>query len=226
MDKLKLVILTGAGMSAESGLKTFRDSDGLWANYRIEDVCTAEALERNPELVFEFYNQRRREYRFTAPNEGHKGLVDLEKRYDVRIITQNVDDLHEQAGSSSVLHLHGELRKARSIYDPERIYDIEGSELNYGDKAPDGTPLRPHIVFFGESVPNIGPATDLVRQADIFVIIGTSLAVYPAAGLLSYAPEGIPVYVIDPVTPHTGNRKIIPITKTSSEGVKELLEIL
>lgn len=224
---MKLVVLTGAGMSAESGIKTFRDSDGLWENYRIEDVCTPEALERNPELVNHFYNERRKQLYAAVPNAGHLGLADLEKYFDVRIITQNIDDLHERAGSKRVLHLHGELKKVRSSRNPDLVYDLEGWELKQGAVGEDGFPLRPHVVFFGEPVPNIGPATDIIRQADIFVIIGTSLAVYPAAGLLHYAPDNIPVFVIDPHIPagarHLGFHLI---EKGASEGVAELRKIL
>lgn len=224
---MKLVILTGAGMSAESGIKTFRDSDGLWENYRIEDVCTPEALERNPELVNHFYNERRKQLYEAQPNEGHKGLAALEKYFDVRIITQNIDDLHERAGSTHVLHLHGELKKVRSSRNPNLIYDLDGWELKPGARAEDGSLLRPHVVFFGEAVPNIEPATELVRQADIFVIIGTSLAVYPAAGLLYYAPQGIPVYVVDPHIPSEARRLGFHlIEKGASEGVKELTKRL
>ena len=220
---MKLVILTGAGMSAESGIKTFRDSDGLWENYRIEDVCTPEALERNPELVNHFYNERRKQLYEAQPNAGHKGLAELENYFDVRIITQNIDDLHERAGSKHVLHLHGELKKVRSSKNPDSIYDLKGWELKPGTRCEDGSLLRPHVVFFGEAVPNIEPATDLVRQADIFVIIGTSLNVYPAAGLLHYVPRGAEVYLIDPkpVDTHT-SRSIHVIQKGASEGVAEL----
>ena len=224
---MKLVILTGAGMSAESGIKTFRDSDGLWENYRIEDVCTPEALERNPELVNHFYNERRKQLYEAQPNAGHKGLAGLENYFDVRIITQNIDDLHERAGSKHVLHLHGELKKVRSSKNPESIYDLKGWELKPGTRCEDGSLLRPHVVFFGEAVPNIEPATDLVRQADIFVIIGTSLNVYPAAGLLHYVPRGAEVYLIDPkpVDTHT-SRSIHVIQKGASEGVAELKQLL
>ena len=224
---MKLVILTGAGMSAESGIKTFRDSDGLWENYRIEDVCTPEALERNPELVNHFYNERRKQLYEAQPNAGHKGLAGLENYFDVRIITQNIDDLHERAGSKHVLHLHGELKKVRSSKNPDSIYDLKGWELKPGTRCEDGSLLRPHVVFFGEAVPNIEPATDLVRQADIFVIIGTSLNVYPAAGLLHYVPRGAEVYLIDPkpVDTHT-SRSIHVIQKGASEGVAELKQLL
>ncbi|MCM1030475.1 MAG: NAD-dependent deacylase [Oscillibacter sp.] len=224
---MKLVVLTGAGMSAESGIKTFRDSDGLWENYRIEDVCTPEALERNPELVNHFYNERRKQLYEARPNAGHTGLAELEPYFDVQIITQNVDDLHERAGSKHVLHLHGELKKVRSSTNPSAIYDLDGWELKPGTRCEDGSLLRPHIVFFGEAVPNIEPATELVRQADIFVIIGTSLAVYPAAGLLGYAPAGIPVFVIDPHIPTEARRHGFHlIEKGASEGVAELKKLL
>ena len=223
----KLVILTGAGMSAESGIRTFRDSDGLWEEYRIEDVCTPEAWERNPRLVNDFYNARRKQLYEASPNPGHYGLADLERDYDVRIITQNIDDLHERAGSTHVLHLHGELKKVRSSRNPDLIYPLDGWELTYGAKAPDGSLLRPHVVWFGEAVPNIEPAIDLVRQADIFVIIGTSLAVYPAANLLYYAPQGIPVFLIDPKVPDSARHSRIEFIETgASEGVRILKEKL
>lgn len=224
---MKLVVLTGAGISAESGIKTFRDSDGLWENYRIEDVCTPEALERNPELVNHFYNERRKQLYEVQPNAGHTGLAELEKYFDVRIITQNIDDLHERAGSSQVLHLHGELKKVRSSINPNKIYDLDGWELKPGSRCEDGSLLRPHVVFFGEAVPNIEPAIELVKQADLFVVIGTSLAVYPAASLLHYVPEGIPVFLIDPHIPqqvrHSG---IHLIEKTASAGVSELKQLI
>lgn len=224
---MKLVVLTGAGMSAESGIKTFRDSDGLWENYRIEDVCTPEALERNPELVINFYNERRKQLYDAQPNAGHKELAELEKYFDVQIVTQNIDDLHERAGSKNVLHLHGELKKVRSSKNPNLIYDLDGWELKPGTRCEDGSMLRPHVVFFGEAVPNIEPATELVRQAEIFVIIGTSLAVYPAASLLHYAPDGIPVFVIDPKIPaETRRRGFHLIEKGASEGVADLMKLL
>ena len=224
---MKLIILTGAGMSAESGIKTFRDSDGLWENYRIEEVCTPEALERNPELVNHFYNERRKQLYEAQPNAGHIGLAELEKYFDVRIITQNIDDLHERAGSSRVLHLHGELKKVRSSIHPDKIYDLDGWELKPGTRCEDGSLLRPHVVFFGEAVPNIEPAIELVRQADLFVVIGTSLAVYPAASLLRYVPEGIPVFLIDPHIPQAvRNSRIHFIEETASAGVAELKQLL
>lgn len=224
---MKLVVLTGAGMSAESGIKTFRDSDGLWENYQIEDVCTPEALERDPDLVINFYNARRKQLYEARPNAGHKGLADLDKYFDVQIITQNIDDLHERAGSKQVLHLHGELKKVRSSKNPGLIYDLEGWELKPGTRCEDGSLLRPHVVFFGEAVPNIEPATRIVRQADIFVIIGTSLAVHPAASLLHYAPENIPVFVIDPHIPADARRRGFHlIEKGASAGVAELKKLL
>lgn len=224
---MKLVVLTGAGMSAESGIKTFRDSDGLWENYRIEDVCTPEALARNPELVNQFYNERRKQLYEAEPNAGHLLLAELDKYFDVRIITQNIDDLHERAGSHHVLHLHGELKKVRSSRNPDLIQDLNGWELKYGTRCEDGSLQRPHVVFFGEAVPNIEPATEIVQQADIFVIIGTSLAVYPAASLLHYAPKDIPVFVIDPQIPQQARSMgINTIEKGASEGMAELKKIL
>lgn len=214
-------------MSAESGIKTFRDSDGLWENYRIEDVCTPEALERNPDLVNHFYNERRKQLYNARPNAGHLGLAELENYFDVQIITQNIDDLHERAGSKKVLHLHGELKKVRSSKNPDTIYELEGWELKAGSRDKDGSLLRPHVVFFGEAVPNIEPATEIVRQTDILVIIGTSLAVYPAASLLHYAPERIPVFVIDPHIPQQAqNGGFHLIEKGASEGVAELKKLL
>lgn len=224
---IKLVVLTGAGMSAESGIKTFRDSDGLWENHRIEDVCTPEALARNPEAVIRFYNERRKQLYAANPNAGHEGIAELEQFFDVCIITQNIDDLHERAGSKHVLHLHGELKKVRSSKNPEQIYNLDGWELKPGTLCADGSLLRPHVVFFGEAVPNIEPAIELVRQADILIIIGTSLAVYPAASLLNYAPEGIPVFVIDPKIPQQAQHAgIHRIEKTASAGVAELKQLL
>ncbi len=223
----KLVILTGAGMSAESGIRTFRDSDGLWEEYRIEDVCTPEAWERDPKLVNDFYNARRKQLYEAQPNAGHYGLADLERDYDTHIITQNIDDLHERAGSTRVLHLHGELKKVRSSANPDLVYPLDGWELKFGSKAPDGSLLRPHVVWFGEAVPNIEPAIDLVRQADIFVIIGTSLAVYPAANLLYYVPAGCRVLLIDPKVPQSVRDSNIEFIETgASEGVRILKEKL
>jgi NAD-dependent deacetylase len=193
----KIVVLTGAGISAESGIKTFRDADGLWENHRIEDVATPEAWARNPELVQQFYNQRRAQLLTVQPNEGHRALVDLERAYDVHIVTQNVDDLHERAGSAQVLHLHGELRKVRSTRHENLVYQWD-KDLKMGDFCARGAQLRPHIVWFGEAVPMLEPATRLAMQADIFLIVGTSLQVYPAASLMMYANSNIPFYYIDP----------------------------
>jgi len=194
----RIVVLTGAGMSAESGIKTFRDHNGLWENHDVMEVASPEGWRKNPELVLTFYNQRRAQLREVDPNPGHRALAELENKYDVRIITQNVDDLHERAGSTQVIHLHGELKKVRSIQRPELIYDWE-KDLHLGDLCPQsGTQLRPHIVWFGESVPMIEPALEEILQADQVMIIGTSMQVYPAAGLVAYAPPQAPVYYIDP----------------------------
>jgi len=194
---MKIVVLTGAGMSAESGIQTFRDADGLWENHRIEDVATPEAWARDPALVLDFYNQRRRQLLQVEPNAGHRMLAELEKQFDVEIITQNVDDLHERAGSTRVLHLHGELRKVRSERYENLVYPRD-NDLNIGDVCERGSQLRPHIVWFGESVPMLGKAADMAEKADIFLIVGTSLQVYPAAGLMGYAPRHIPFYYVDP----------------------------
>jgi NAD-dependent deacetylase len=220
----KIVVLTGAGMSAESGLKTFRDHDGLWHNYRVEDVATPEAWERDMEMVMEFYNERRKGLLEAQPNAGHLALVKLEEKYDVQIITQNIDDLHERAGSSKVLHLHGELRKSRSTEDFRLIYDIDGWELNIGDLCELGSQLRPHVVWFGEPVPMIMRAAEICTQADIMLIIGTSLQVYPAAGLVNYAPMPIPKYIIDPKASEVSYiSRLEVIQKTAGEGVPELV---
>jgi len=197
-DKKKIVILTGAGISAESGIATFRDSNGLWEQHKIEDVATPDGWRRNPQLVLDFYNQRRKQAATVAPNAGHLGLVELEKQFDVHIITQNVDDLHERAGSTKVLHLHGKLREARSSVNPQLIYDIGDKEICLGDKCERGSQLRPNIVWFGEAVPAIEEAIAITEKADVFIVIGTSLQVYPAAGLLNFAGEDIPKYLIDP----------------------------
>lgn len=194
----KIVVLTGAGISAESGIKTFRDSDGLWEEYRIEDVATFEAWQRNQDLVIEFYNQRRKQLLQVEPNAAHYALAKLEQKYDVQIITQNVDDLHERGGSTKIMHLHGELKKVRSTIDESLIYELKGWELKKGDLCDKGSQLRPHIVWFGEDVPMIVKAAELSAQADIFIVIGTSMNVYPAAGLLNYVPHQIPKYFIDP----------------------------
>lgn len=193
----KLVALTGAGISAESGIKTFRGNDGLWENHRVEDVATPDAWQRNPELVLRFYNERRAQMHQVKPNAAHLTLAQLEAYFDVHIVTQNVDNLHERAGSTKVLHLHGELSKARSTGDPRLVYEITG-DIRLGDTCEKGFQLRPHIVWFGEMVPMIEPAADLVSQADLLMIIGTSMQVYPAAGLVQYARPEIKKYYIDP----------------------------
>jgi NAD-dependent deacetylase len=226
--KKKLVVLTGAGMSAESGIATFRDAGGLWEQYPVEQVATPEGFEADPELVLNFYNMRRRELLKAKPNEGHRGLAELEKDFEVHIITQNIDNLHEQAGSSRVLHLHGELMKARSMVDESLIYDLDpaNSDIHLGDRCEKGFQLRPHVVWFGEAVTMMPEAERITRQADIFVIIGTSLNVYPAAGLLNDVRKNVPVYLIDPKDVSTRRYDIHHIKKGASEGVKELKELL
>lgn len=224
MKKQKLVVLTGAGISAESGLKTFRDSDGLWEGYAIEDVATPGAWQKSPQRVLEFYNERRRNVAAAQPNEAHRGLAILEEKFDVQIITQNIDDLHERAGSTKIMHLHGEIFKMRSEYDENYIVDIR-SDINLGDMAPDGGQFRPHIVWFGEAVPMIEPAIELTRQADLFLVVGTSLVVYPAASLVHYVRPEVPVYIIDKVIPHASLRHgITAIEKPATEGMAVLLE--
>ena len=196
--KPKLVVFTGAGISAESGIKTFRDSDGLWEEYNINDVATPEAWERDKSLVLDFYNKRRRQVLAAAPNNGHYALVELEKKFDVHIITQNIDDLHERAGSKNILHLHGEIFKSRSTLSPQLIYPIKGTELCIGDTCEKGSQLRPHIVWFGEMVPEMENAYRIAQEADVFMVVGTSMAVYPAAGLIDFVPRNIPKYLVDP----------------------------
>ncbi|MEI9807740.1 MAG: NAD-dependent deacylase [Bacteroidota bacterium] len=226
MSKKKIVVLTGAGISAESGLKTFRDGDGLWEGYNIEDVATPRAWKKNPQLVLDFYNQRRRNVLDASPNAAHTGLAELEKDFDVHIITQNIDDLHERAGSTNVMHLHGEILKMRSEKDQTLIYDIR-SDITLDDKAEDGARLRPHIVWFEEAVPMIEEAIPVVHGADIFIVAGTSLVVYPAAGLVNYTAPGVPIYIIDKKIPYMSSAaNITAIEKPATEGVKELLSIL
>ncbi|MBR1785264.1 MAG: NAD-dependent deacylase [Bacteroidales bacterium] len=221
----KIVVLTGAGISAESGISTFRDADGLWEKYRVEDVATHEAYERNPAMVLDFYNQKRRQLFSAQPNEAHRQLVRLEERYEVVIVTQNIDNLHERAGSSHVLHLHGELTKARSDVNPDLIIEIGNRDIHMGDLAPDGTQLRPHIVWFGEAVPNIEPAAAICSNADILIVIGTSLAVYPAAGLISYVPPQADCYVVDPKEVPT-RRKVTFLRDVATRGVAKLVNQL
>ena len=222
--KKNLVVLSGAGISAESGLKTFRGGDGLWENHRVEDVATAEAWRRNPELVTRFYNERRLQLLTVEPNDAHRILADLESQFNVQIITQNVDNLHERAGSSRVLHLHGELTKVRSTGYTEEVFELSPDkyEVKIGDLCPLGFQLRPHIVWFGEAVPEIESATVLSENADIFLVIGTSLNVYPAAGLLQYVASAVPIYLIDPNEVPNSNQNIQQIRKGASEGMREL----
>jgi NAD-dependent deacetylase len=224
--KKKLVVLSGAGVSAESGLKTFRDSDGLWEGYDVYEVATPGAWKRNPALVLDFYNMRRRNVMDAQPNGAHLVLAELEKNYDVYIITQNIDDLHERAGSTKVLHLHGEIFKMRSERNPALIYEIR-TDMNLGELASDGAQLRPHIVWFEEAVPMIEPAAQMVTEADLMLIIGTSLVVYPAAGLVNYAPAGIPIYIVDKKIPDTGWLKnIVSIESPASTGMLRLKVML
>lgn len=226
MKKKRLVVLTGAGISAESGLKTFRDSDGLWEGYNIEDVATPRAWKKDPELVLQFYNLRRKDVLDAKPNAAHTGLAALEKDFDVHIITQNIDDLHERAASTKVLHLHGQILKMRSEKNERLLYDITG-DISIGDKAEDGAQLRPHIVWFEEPVPMIEEAITIARDAEYFVVVGTSLVVYPAAGLLNYAPYGIPKFIIDKKIPYTSSlHDITIIEKPATEGVRLLSEML
>lgn len=232
----KLVVLTGAGMSAESGIATFRDAGGLWDRYPVMDVASAEGFARNPELIHEFYNERRRQLVRVQPNKAHLDLAALERDYDVWIVTQNVDNLHERAGSTKVLHLHGELMKVRSMRDESRIYTLpDPSLVTPGDHGPlettvetrdsFGSPVRPHIVFFQEAVPNIEPAVRIVSEADVLVIIGTTLNVYPAAGLIHYARPGVPVYYIDP-RPGTVPAGVTIIQEPATKGVAQLIDLL
>jgi NAD-dependent deacetylase len=223
----KLVILTGAGMSSESGIKTFRDSDGLWEEYDVTEVATPMAWIKNRELVLRFYNERRRQLAGCKPNEGHLALARFEKYFDVNIITQNIDDLHERAGSSKVLHLHGELTKSRSTIDPDLVYGIGYNDINPGDKCAKGSQLRPHIVWFGEEVPMMEQAAEITATADIFVVIGSSLNVYPAAGLISYAPATASLWLIDPKEVYVPvSRKVEVIREVASKGVGILWEKL
>jgi NAD-dependent deacetylase len=219
----KLVVLTGAGMSQESGLKTFRDMDGLWENHRVEDVASIEGWYRNPEMVMNFYNERRLQLANAEPNEGHRGL---EKWFDVWVITQNVDDLHERAGSTKIIHLHGELRKVRSSIDASLIYDIGYNTIKLGDKCEKGSQLRPNIVWFGEAVPAMYEAMPLIQEADILVVIGSSLQVYPAANLVNYAKPRTPIFVIDPVRPQVFVKNVTYIEEKASKGVEIVIQEL
>ncbi len=219
----RLVILSGAGMSAESGIRTFRDMNGLWEEYDVMEVASIGAWQKNPELLLRFYNDRRIQMIESKPNKGHLLLAELEKSFNVQIITQNVDDLHERAGSTSVLHLHGELTKARSSTDPSLIYTLTDPEMKMGDKCEKGSQLRPHIVWFGEEVPAMAEAFPIVESADYLCVIGTSLNVYPAAGLINFAQAGIPVFLIDPNPPASLLSRVQVIAKGAGEGVAELI---
>ncbi len=221
-DKKRLVVLSGAGISAESGLRTFRDSDGLWEGYEVTEVATPRAWRKNPALVLDFYNMRRRDVKKAEPNAAHLGLAELEKDFNVHIITQNIDDLHERAGSTKVLHLHGEIFKMRSETDESLVYEIR-EDILPGQLAADGGQLRPHIVWFEEPVPMIERAVHVVRSADIFVVIGTSLVVYPAAGLMDYVLPGVPKFIVDKKIPYTSSvHNLTAIEHPASIGVGEL----
>lgn len=224
----KAVVFTGAGVSADSGIPTFRDADGLWANYRIEDVCTPEALARNRNMVIEFYNKRRKEMYEKEPNAGHYAIAELEKYFDTQVITQNVDNMHERAGSTRVTHLHGELTKLRSSADPDLIVDLDGWYQDPDAKAPDGSLLRPHIVFFGEAVPMFDRAAKIAGTADIFIVVGTSLAVYPAASLINYVRPDVPIYLVDPGSPNLAfvRNPVTHIKARSTVGMPQLLHEL
>lgn len=225
--KSKLVVFTGAGISAESGIKTFRDSDGLWEEYNINDVATPQAWERDSALVLDFYNKRRRQVLAASPNKGHHALVELEKKFDVHIITQNIDDLHERAGSKNVLHLHGEIIKSRSTADPKLIYPIKGTELCIGNTCEKGSQLRPHIVWFGEMVPEMENAYRIAQDADVFMVVGTSMAVYPAAGLIDFVPRNIPKYLVDPGDVRvSGVSNLTVIREKAGVGLPMLVEEL
>ena len=218
--KKKLVVLSGAGMSQESGLKTFREMGGLWEQYDVTEVATPEAWERNPALVLRFYNERRKQLFQAKPNAGHFTVAELEKWFDVEVITQNVDNLHERAGSTKVLHLHGELMKARSTVDPFLIYELGHWALDLGDLCEKGSQLRPHIVWFGEAVPEIPKAIGMIEKADILLVVGTSLAVYPAAGLVNYAPKETPIFVVDPNRPTVFRDNVAYIEEKAGRGME------
>ena len=234
MKKRNLAVLTGAGVSAESGISTFRDSNGLWENYNVEDVASIEGWHRNPGLVLDFYNTRRKELRDARPNAAHLAIAELEKEFNVTVVTQNVDNLHERAGSTRVIHLHGELTKARpedryndrDNFSEESVFDIGYGEIHLGDLAPDGAQLRPHIVWFGEAVPKIGQAIDVVEGADILLIVGTSLQVYPAAGLYRYAGNDTPIYIIDPKDVPVADSRITHIREVATKGMETFKNIL
>ena len=223
----KLIVLTGAGISAESGIATFRDAGGLWEGYKVEDVATPEAWRKDQALVLDFYNQRRKKALDVKPNRGHEILAELERHFEVTVITQNVDNLHERAGSSKVLHLHGSLFESRSTLNPKLIYPIKGSELNIGDTCERGSQLRPNIVWFGEAVPMMEVAADVAANADVFLVVGTSMVVYPAAGLIDYVPDFVKKYVVDPKKPeimHVPNLEFI--AEKASVGMERVRKLL
>lgn len=224
----KLVFLSGAGMSAESGISVFRGADGLWEKFSIEDVASPSGWNKHPKVVLEFYNQRRKQMLASEPNAGHRIIAEMESDYDVTIITQNIDDLHERAGSTDVIHIHGEIMKAQSVDDPNRVYPIDGWELNWGDTCELGTQLRPNVVWFGEAVPLMDQAAEVVAQADVLVIIGTSLLVYPAAGLIDYCSPDCQVFCIDPEIPALPHRNppIVELKYSAGEGMQKLRELL
>lgn len=231
MKKKKITVLTGAGVSAESGISTFRDSNGLWENYRVEDVASIEGWYRNPAVVLDFYNQRRRQLKDAQPNAAHRAIASLEQDYDVTVVTQNVDNLHERAGSTRIIHLHGELTKVRPEnccnesdgFSEASVFDIGYGDINLGDKAPNGAQLRPHIVWFGEAVPKIEAAMDAVEKADVMLIVGTSLQVYPAAGLFRYAGIDVPIYVIDPKEVPVSDPRITHIKDVATSGMEKFV---
>ena len=230
--KKKLVVLTGAGVSAESGVATFRDSNGLWENFKVEDVASIEGWYRNPEVVLDFYNARRAQLATVKPNAAHYAIAQLESDWEVTVVTQNVDNLHERAGSTKIIHLHGELTKVRPVncydendnYSEEKVFDIGYDSIQIGDLAPNGAQLRPHIVWFGEAVPKIEDAILALRDIDVFVIIGTSLNVYPAAGLLNYVPANVPVFLIDPNEVNVSRGGVTVIRKGASEGMRTIVD--
>lgn len=227
MSRKKLVVLTGAGVSAESGIRTFRDSNGLWENHDVMEVASPEGWRKNRSLVLEFYNQRRKQARECQPNAAHLALARLERYLDVEIITQNVDDLHERAGSTKVLHLHGELNKAQSTLDPKLIYEMDHWEIKEGDKCEKGSQLRPFIVWFGEAVPMMVPAINITKTADFFLVLGTSLQVYPAASLIDYVPVGTPKFLIDPVKPDRYlGKEIEVIQEKATVGMEKFTELI
>ncbi|GAA4841768.1 NAD-dependent deacylase [Algivirga pacifica] len=225
---MKIAVLSGAGISAESGIATFRGADGLWEGHRIEEVASPEGWAANPDLVLDFYNQRRKQALEVEPNAAHYGIAALEQHHEVTVITQNVDNLHERAGSTNIIHLHGELFKSRSTVDESLVYEMDHWELKKGDLCEKGSQLRPHIVWFGEMVPMIEPSVEVIMQADVVIVVGTSMVVYPAAGLVDYARPDAPIYVVNPEVPNFEFRPAMVhyVQKRATEGVKEVVELL